>query len=95
MKPSEALAIHKDAILAVLAKYPVKNPMLYGSVLKGKDTNDSDIDIMIDTEGTMTFFDLATLENELARITGVKVDVRTSAEFSDRVKRFIDFKPLQ
>ena len=94
MKPSEALALHKDAILEVLKKYPVSNPMLYGSVLKGKDTNDSDIDIMIDTEGTMTFFDLAALENELVRITGVTVDVRTSAEFSDRVKRFIDFQPI-
>jgi uncharacterized protein len=95
MRPSEALKLHKDAILEVLARYQLKNPMLYGSVLKGKDTEESDIDIMVESSGNLTFFDLQDMEDELEKLAGVKVDVRTSAEFSDRVKKYIDFKPLQ
>ncbi|MCU0829917.1 MAG: nucleotidyltransferase domain-containing protein [Rhizobiaceae bacterium] len=95
MKPSKALALHRDAILEVLARYPVANPMLYGSVLKGQDTDASDLDIMVEPVGRITFFDLAALEEELGRVAGVKVDIRTSGEFSERVKRFMDFKPLQ
>jgi uncharacterized protein len=95
MKPSEALALHKDAILAVLAKYPVSNPMIYGSVLKGKDTEASDIDIMVDLDGRLTLFDLVEIEIELSKAAGVRVDLRTSADFSDRVRKYIDFAPLQ
>jgi uncharacterized protein len=95
MRPSEALALHKDAILEVLKRYHLKNPMLYGSVLKGKDTEESDIDIMVDSSDFLTFFDLAALEIELEKLAGVKVDVRTSAEFSDRVKKYMNFQPLQ
>ena len=95
MRPSEALKLHKDAILEVLARYPVKNPMLYGSVLKGKDTEESDIDIMVEKTGRLTLFDLQEIEDELFKVTGVKVDVRTSGDFSDRVKKYIDFSPLQ
>jgi uncharacterized protein len=95
MRPSEALALHKDAILEVLKKYPVKNPMLYGSVLKGKDTEESDLDIMVERAGTLTFFDLQDIEDELLKVAGVKVDVRTSGDFSERVKKYIDFVPLQ
>ena len=74
MKPSEALALHKDAILAVLAKYPVKNPMLFGSVARGEDIEGSDLDIVADVAGTLSYFDLTRIEIELSEAAGVKVD---------------------
>ncbi len=94
MRPSEALKLHKNAILEVLARFPVKNPRVFGSVLKGTDTEESDIDIIVERTGTLTYFDIFDLETELKKVAGVDFDVRLEGEFSDRVKRYIDFKAI-
>jgi uncharacterized protein len=75
MRPSEALALHKDAILEVLKKYPVKNPRIFGSVARGEDTEDSDLDIVVDKAGRFSYFDMAMLEQEIEAAVGCKVDL--------------------
>ncbi|WP_206064858.1 nucleotidyltransferase family protein [Nitratireductor mangrovi] len=42
MRPSEALARHRDEALAIIAKYPVANPRLFGSTARGEDRPGSD-----------------------------------------------------
>ena len=32
MRPSEALERHRDEVLEILARYPVSNPRVFGSV---------------------------------------------------------------
>jgi uncharacterized protein len=77
MRPSEALALHRDEALAILARYPVSNPRVFGSVARGEDTEQSDIDIIVDPAGgeIMSYFDLAMFELELSEALGCKVDV--------------------
>lgn len=75
MRPSEALKLHKEAILEVLKRYPVKNPRVFGSVARGEDTEDSDIDIVIDKVGQFSYFDMANLEQELSTTIGFRVDL--------------------
>jgi uncharacterized protein len=75
MRPSEALALHKDAILEVLKRYPVKNPRVFGSVARGDDIDGSDIDIVVDKAGRFSYFDMANLEAELKTVLGCKVDL--------------------
>jgi uncharacterized protein len=75
MRPSEALALHKDAILEVLNRYPVKNPRVFGSVARGEDIEGSDIDIVIDKAGRFSYFDMANLEAELKTVLGCDVDL--------------------
>ncbi|HEV7416015.1 MAG TPA: nucleotidyltransferase domain-containing protein [Tianweitania sediminis] len=48
MRPSEALAKHRDEGIAILAKYPVSNPRVFGSVARGEDTEGSDLDILVE-----------------------------------------------
>ena len=81
MRPSEALAKHRDEVLAIIARYPVSNPQLFGSTARGEDTNESDLDILVDRRGTLTYVDLAKLEIELEALLGVKVGVHTPGEF--------------
>lgn len=81
MRPSEALAKHRDKVLAIIAKYPVANPRLFGSTARGEDRLGSDLDILVDRVGRLTFVDLARLEFELETLLNVPVGVHTPGEF--------------
>lgn len=72
MLPSECLHIHREEVLEILAKYPmVSNVRLVGSVARGEDTEESDIDLLLDTAPGATLFDLGGLSEDLADVLGV------------------------
>jgi len=75
MRPSQALALHLDEVRAIIAKYPVSNPRIFGSVARVEDRDDSDLDILVDADGPFSFFDMAELEGELASTLGCRVDL--------------------
>ena len=75
MRPSEALAKHREEVLEIIAKYPVSNPRVFGSVARGEDIEGSDIDIVVDTNAPLSYFDLAKFEMELCAAIGCKVDL--------------------
>jgi predicted nucleotidyltransferase len=81
MRPSEALEKHRDEVLAIIARYPVSNPRIFGSVARGEDVEGSDVDILVDRSGTVTFIDLARLEMEIEALLNVPVGVHTPGEF--------------
>ena len=82
MRPSEALEKHRDDARAIIARYPLENPRIFGSTARQEDTEQSDLDILVKRTGDLTYFDLAVLERELGALMGVKVDVRTEGEFT-------------
>ena len=96
MKPSEALAQHRAEALAIIAKFPVSNPRIFGSVARGEDTDDSDLDILVGHAGHLSFFDIFRLEENLSQALGVRVDVRTDGEFSERIMKRLqrDIRPI-
>jgi predicted nucleotidyltransferase len=86
MRPSEALAKHREQVREIIARYPVTNPRIFGSTARGEDTEDSDLDILVDPEfGVTTFVHLGELEVELSQILGVGVDVVTPGGLLDAV----------
>lgn len=87
MRPSEALARHRDEVLSIISKYPVSNPRIFGSVARGEDTETSDLDILVEHGGRASTFDLAGLELELEALLRARVDVRTLEDFSHEVAR--------
>jgi uncharacterized protein len=96
MRPSEALARHRDAIRVALARYPVSDPRIFGSTSRGEDDEASDLDILVRSYGGLSYLDLARLETELEALTGVRVDVRTEGEFSPSILSQLsrDCRPL-
>jgi predicted nucleotidyltransferase len=85
MRPSEALAKHRDEVLEIISRYPVSNPRIFGSTARGEDVEGSDLDILVDPQfNVTTFIDLANLEIKLEALLGIEVDVRTPGEFGKR-----------
>jgi predicted nucleotidyltransferase len=89
MKPSDALAAHRAALRLLVGRYNVAYPRIYGSVLTGKDTDESDLDLLVDATESTTLFTLVGLEHDAQELLGVPVSVLTpeflSAKFRDRV----------
>ena len=89
MRPSEALAAHRDELRRLISRYPVSGPRVYGSVLAGKDDEGSDLDLLVDATERTALFTLASLEQAAQRLLGVQVSVLTPKdlpmEFRDKV----------
>ncbi len=67
----------KKIILPILYKYQVKHSSLFGSVVKGKQKEESDIDILVELPEKASLLDLAGLELDLEDVLGKEVDVVT------------------
>ncbi|MGB9798056.1 MAG: nucleotidyltransferase family protein [bacterium] len=65
----------KNKIIPILKKYKVKKAGIFGSVARGKTTEKSDIDILVEIEGKMSLLDFAELKLELEEVLGKKVDL--------------------
>jgi len=77
MKPSEALHYHREDIRQVVERNHTRNPRVFGSVLHGDDTDDSDLDLLVDPTSDTTLMDIARIQNQLQKLLGVSVDVLT------------------
>ena len=91
MKPSDALAEHRDDLRRLVGRYDVVHPRVFGSVLTGTDTDDSDLDLLVDATEATTLFTLAGLEAQAEALLGCRVSVLTPGflpeTFRDRVLR--------
>jgi predicted nucleotidyltransferase len=89
MRPSETLALHRIALRELLSRYGFRQPRVFGSVLTQTDTEESDLDVLVEPLRGTTLFTLAGLEAEAQRLTGVRVSVLTpgflSPKFRDKV----------
>jgi len=59
---------------------------VFGSVARGLDTVDSDLDILVDTTPETTLFDLGAIRYKLRRLLGVQVDVLTPAALPEKFR---------
>ncbi|UXN05116.1 nucleotidyltransferase family protein [Bartonella sp. HY406] len=89
MRPSVAMNMNREAMREVTKRFRAKNLRVFGSVLHGKDSDGSDIDLLVDTLPGATLFDLGGLQVELEEILGLHVDLLTPGDlpikFRDQV----------
>lgn len=64
-------------ILDILRKHDVKRASLFGSVVRGEDTEDSDIDLLVEFEGRKSLLDLVGLKLDLEDTFHRELDVLT------------------
>lgn len=85
IRPSELLDIHREAIRNIVAAHHGLNPRVFGSVVHGNDTNESDLDILVDPAKGMTLFDIGAIRFEILQLLGnIKLDVVTPQALPDK-----------
>lgn len=86
MKPSETLAAHRAAVRAIVASHRASNARVFGSAARGSDTENSDLDILVDPAPNATLFDIGAIRHELRQLLGVPVDVLTPDGLPERFR---------
>lgn len=89
MRPSIALQTHRDAIRKIALSHRVKNVRVFGSVLHGDDTEDSDLDLLVDPTPETTLMDIGAIRYELKELLGVAVDVLTPRALPDKFRQLV------
>lgn len=89
MKPSLALASHREAIRRVVASHRACNARVFGSVLHGDDAEGSDLDLLIDPTPETTLLDIGAIRHELLQLLGVPVDVLTPNALPDKFRAVV------
>jgi predicted nucleotidyltransferase len=77
MKPSIALHANREAVRLIVERHRARNARVVGSVLRGQDTDGSDLDLLIDPTPETGLFDIGAIRHELHKLLGVPVDVLT------------------
>jgi predicted nucleotidyltransferase len=76
LQPLRALVeANRDQIKAVVARHKGRAVAVFGSVARGEETQESDVDFLVEFEPGSSLFDLADLEDALASLLGRRVDV--------------------
>jgi hypothetical protein len=86
MRPSEALRLHREEIRRIVESKRASNPRVFGSVLRGDDTELSDLDILVDPTPETSIFDIGEIRYQLRTLLGVPVDVLTPRALHARLR---------
>lgn len=76
-------------IIPILKKYDIIKASLFGSIVRGEATEESDIDVLVEFKKGRTLLDLVGLKLELEDIFKKKVDVLTYNSINPRLKKYI------
>lgn len=89
---SQPFRLPRNRLAEFCHKHHIRKLSLFGSVLTNDFRPDSDIDVLVEFEpGHVPGFAIVDVENELSRLVGHKVDLRTAGDlsryFRDKVVR--------
>ena len=90
---TQDLHIDRDALAEFCRRHGIARLSLFGSVLRGTDRPDSDVDFLVEflPGRRIGLIGLAAIERELSGVIGRKADLRTprdlSPKFRDEVMR--------
>ena len=92
MRPSQILENHRSEIREIMTRYPMfANLRVVGSVARGEDTEDSDIDFLIDPLPDASLFTLGGLYEDFEVLLGVSVHfIVTGEQMKESLKMAID-----
>ncbi len=77
MKPSEALTAHRDELRQLVNRHGLSRPRVFGSVIRGTDTDGSDLDLLVDPGESTSLLTIAGLKIDAENLLGVSVSVLT------------------
>ena len=83
------LSYDKEALARLCRRRRIRRLALFGSVLKGTDRADSDVDFLVEFEpdAVPSLLGLAEIEAHLSGLLGRPVDLRTANELSPHFRQ--------
>ena len=72
-----------------MASHRASNARVFGSVVRGEDTEQSDLDILIDPGTDTSLMDVASIQVALERLLGVTVDVLTPRALPEKFRGIV------
>ncbi len=79
----------RPEILAVAARFGATNIRIFGSVARREARPDSDLDLLVTFGPKATLFDLIGLEQDLADLLGMHVEVASDRGLKDRIRKTV------
>lgn len=73
----ERLKDQRTEILSLADKYGVREVKLFGSVARGEDTQESDVDLLVEFRSPPTLVQYIGFQDEISRLLGRNVDILT------------------
>jgi uncharacterized protein len=86
----DELRRQRDAILGIAAKHGASNLRVFGSVVRGEERPDSDIDLLVDLAEDRGFSDYLALVEELEGLFARHVDVVIDRSLSSHFRPYIE-----
>lgn len=83
MKPSQALDRYREQIREIALRHRVSQVRVFGSALHGDDTEESDLDLLVDPTDKTSMMDIGAIRYELRQLIGIEVDVLTPRALPD------------
>lgn len=84
----------RDEIVELAARHGARNVRVFGSVARGEDTAESDVDLLVDLDPGVGLFAIGALEVELEEMLGREVDVVIARALREGVAATIEAIPL-
>lgn len=79
----------REQILMIAAKHGAGNVRVFGSVVRGEDAVESDVDMLVDMAEGRSLYDLVALQQDIEALLGRKTDVLTPDSLSRYLKERI------
>lgn len=83
MKRYQLLQENKEDILRIAKKHGAFNVLVFGSVARGEENSESDVDFLVEMEAERNLLDRIGLIQDLEDYLGCKVDVATVRSLRD------------
>lgn len=81
---------HRDQACEIVERHGAERPRVFGSVARGDDRDDSDLDLLVRAPRGFTLIDQAAIARELRELLGTDVDVVTEGALDDEDARELD-----
>ncbi|MGH8997744.1 MAG: helix-turn-helix domain-containing protein [Acidimicrobiales bacterium] len=76
---------HRVEVAAALARYGLSNPRVFGSVARGEEGTESDVDLLVDVPEGVGLVALGRCQAELEQLLGAPVDLAPAGDLKPSV----------
>jgi predicted nucleotidyltransferase len=86
LKISNIIKSRRKEILDIANTFGAKNIRVFGSMARGEENPESDIDIIVEMEEGSSLLDIIAIKQDIEELLGRKVDVVTEASLSPYIR---------